>query len=58
LGDNVTNLSDDDCRDVSVFISKMGDIKKSVMSNIFPDIVEKTRHEEKGMEFLFKINKL
>ena len=55
LGENVTNLQDENSKDVSVFISKMGDVKKSVMSKMFPDIVEKTRHEEKGMEFLFKI---
>ncbi len=55
LGDNVTNLQDENSKDVSVFISKMGDVKKSVMSKIFPDIVEKTRHEEKGMDFLLKI---
>ena len=55
LGDNVTNLDDTDSNDVSVFINKTSDIKKSVMSNIFPDIVEKTHHEEKGMDFLFKI---
>lgn len=55
LGDNVTNIDDSDSRDMSVFIGKMSDIKKSVMSKIFPDIVEKTNHSEKGMEFLFKI---
>ena len=55
LGDNVTNMVEENSRDVSVFINKMSDIKKSVMSKIFPDIVEKTNHEEKGMEFLFKI---
>ena len=55
LGDNVTNIQDKDSKDVSVSINKIGDIKKSVMSKIFPDIVEKTRHEEKGMDFLFKI---
>ena len=55
LGDNVTNIEEVDSKDVSVFISKMADVKKSVMSKIFPDIVEKTQHEEKGMEFLFKI---
>ena len=55
LGDNVTNIEEEDSKDVSVFISKMGDIKKSVMSKIFPDIIEKTNHPEKGMEFLFKI---
>ena len=55
LGDNVTNIEEENSKDVSVFISKISDIKKSVMSKIFPDIVEKTNHPEKGMEFLFKI---
>ena len=55
LGDNVTSLDDSDTNDMSVSINNMGDIKKSVMSKIFPDIVEKTCHEEKGMEYLFKI---
>ena len=55
LGDNVTNVQEENSKDVSVFISKMSDIRKSVMSKIFPDIVEKTHHDEKGMEFLFKI---
>ena len=55
LGDNVTNISDGDSKDVSISIHKIDDIKKTIMSKIFPDIVEKTRHEEKGMEFLFKI---
>lgn len=55
LGDNVTNIKDENSKDVSVAISKIADIKKSLVSEIFPDIVEKTNHEEKGMEFLFKI---
>jgi len=55
LGDNVTSLDESDSKDISVSINNMGDIKKSVMSKIFPDIVEKTRHEERGMEYLFKI---
>ena len=55
LGDNVTNVIEPNSKDVSVFISKVDDIKKSLMSEIFPDIVEKTQHKEKGMDFLFKI---
>ena len=55
LGDNVSKLDEEDSKDVSVSIKKMSDIGKSMMSKIFPDIVEKTQHEEKGMEFLFKI---
>ena len=55
LGDNVTSLDNNDGNDISVSINTMGDIKKSIMSKIFPDIVEKTHHEERGMEYLFKI---
>ena len=55
LGDNVSKLDEEDSKNVSVSIKKMSDIGKSMMSKIFPDIVEKTQHEEKGMEFLFKI---
>jgi len=55
LGDNVTNLTENDKKDISVFIGKMGDIKKSIIHDIFPDIVEKTKHEEVGMEYLLKL---
>lgn len=55
LGDNVTNIEESNSKDVSVFISKMTDVKKTVVSKIFPDIVEKTNHKESGMEFLFKV---
>jgi len=55
LGDNVTNIEEEGSKDMSVVINKMADIKKTAMSEIFPDIVEKTNHKEKGMEFLFKI---
>ena len=55
LGENVTNIEDKDSKDVSVAINKISDIKKSLMCDIFPDIVEKTKHDEKGMEFLFKV---
>ena len=55
LGDNVSKFDDEDSKNISVSIKKMSDIGKSMMSKIFPDIVEKTQHEEKGMEFLFKI---
>ena len=55
LGDNVTKLEEENSKDVSVNINKISDIKKSIMCDIFPDIIEKTRHEEKGMDFLFKI---
>lgn len=55
LGDNVTNLNTQEGKDISVFIKNINDIKKSVMTNIFPDIIEKTNHSETGLDFLLKI---
>ena len=54
LGDYV-NISNDDENFMSVFINKMKDINNKYLLEIFPDIVEKTGHKEKGMELLFKI---
>ena len=54
LGDNV-NISNDDEHFMSVFVNKMKDINNKYLLDIFPDIVEKTGHKEKGMELLFKI---
>ena len=54
LGENV-NISNDDEHFMSVFINKMKDINNKYLLEIFPDIVEKTGHKEKGMELLFKI---
>ena len=54
LGDNVS-ISNDDEHFMSVFINKMKDINNKYLLEIFPDIVEKTGHKEKGMELLFKI---
>ena len=54
LGDNV-NISNDDEHFMSVFINKMKYINNKYLLEIFPDIVEKTGHKEKGMELLFKI---
>ena len=54
LGDNV-NISNDDEHFMSVFINKMKGINNKYLLEIFPDIVEKTGHKEKGMELLFKI---
>ena len=54
LGDNVI-ISNDDEHFMSVFVNKMKDINNKYLLDIFPDIVEKTGHKEKGMELLFKI---
>lgn len=54
LGDNVTELKDDS-KDLSVFVKNMRDINNPLIVSVFPDIVEKTNHDEKGMQLLFKI---
>lgn len=53
LGDTV-ELYDDPTSD-RVLITKEKDIKNSPLLEIFPDIVEKTHHEEKGIELFLKI---
>lgn len=57
LGDNVTDISVDDGRNnLSVLVKSINDLTKNKMiKEIFPDIVEKTHHDEDGMELLFKI---
>ena len=56
LGENVKTLDNDKNGNLSLFIENLNDFKKnpSIIS-VFPNIVEKTNHEEKGMELLFKI---
>ena len=56
LGDNVSTLEESNTNNLSVFIKSIADVKKNpTILKIFPDIVEKTNHDEKGMELLFKI---
>ncbi len=54
LGENVTNLNDDK-NEYSVFIKNMNDINNPAILKIFPDIMEKTKHKEEGIQLLFKI---
>ena len=55
-GDNVKIDNSDGSNNLSVFIKNLKDFKKhSTVIEVFPDIVEKTKHEEKGVELLFKI---
>lgn len=56
LGENVKTLDNDKGGNTSLFVKNLKDLKKnpSIIS-VFPDIVEKTNHDEKGMELLFKI---
>lgn len=56
LGENVKNLENDDNGNLSVFISNITDFKNNLhLLEVFPDIAEKTYHDEKGIELLFKI---
>ena len=55
LGEGV-NLNYDDNGDLSFLISKNSEIKNPNLLEVFPDIVEKTKHEEKGVELFVKIS--
>lgn len=52
IGDTV-ELCNDESSD-RVLVEKEKDIKNPTLVEIFPDIVEKTRHEEKGIELFLK----
>ena len=55
LGEDVT-LNDEDNNSLSLFISKVSEIENDNLTQIFPDIVEKTKHEEKGIDLFVKIS--
>ena len=56
-GENVKpNEKNNTGNNLSVFIKSLQDFKKHQnIIEVFPDIIEKTKHEEKGVELLFKI---
>ena len=54
LGDDVELPEEDNI--LSVLISKTSEIQNDHLIHIFPDIVEKTNHEEKGIELFVKIS--
>lgn len=54
LGDTV-KLQNNDSHFLNYFIHSMSDIKKQNLVELFPDIIEKTNHDEKGMALLLKI---
>jgi len=54
LGEDVSLVDDDNS--LSVLVSKLSDIKNEHLLEIFPNIVEKTNHEEKGVELFMKIS--
>lgn len=56
LGENVKSLNKDDNGNLSLFVKNLRDIKKNEnVISVFPDIIEKTYHDEKGLELLLKI---
>ena len=54
LGEDV--ILDDEDNSLSVLIKSLSDINNDHLLSIFPDIVEKTTHEEKGVELFMKIS--
>lgn len=54
LGEDVVLNNDE--YSLSVFINKLADIKNEQLLSLFPNIVEKTKHEEKGVELFVKIS--
>ena len=55
-GENVKTDRNNENGNMSVFIKNLKDFKKNdSLIEVFPDIIEKTNHQEKGMELLFKI---
>lgn len=56
LGDNVSDIDNDKENNCEVFIKNIKDIGDNpLILKVFPDIIEKTHHDEKGLELLFKI---
>ena len=56
LGENVKDFGHDEGGNLSIFVKKMQDITKYPhLLEVFPDIAEKTHHDERGLELLFKI---
>lgn len=56
LGDNVDELTVNDDNDKGFKVNTMRDLEKNKeIKEIYPDIVEKTKHKEKGIDLLFKI---
>ena len=56
LGENVKTLDDDKNGNLSLFVKNLNDLKTNpAIISVFPSIVDKTNHDEKGMELLFKI---
>lgn len=56
LGDNVKSINDDEKGNLSVFLKDLSDAKKNPsLLEVFPDILEKTHHDEEGIQLLFKI---
>ena len=49
--ENEKLLSDDD-----VYIKKEEDINNPKLTNVFPNIVNKTKHDEKGIEYFVKVS--
>lgn len=55
LGEDV-ELTNEDNNILSLLITKVSEIKNDNLIELFPDIVEKTNHDEKGIDLFVKIS--
>ena len=56
LGDNV-ELDTIDKDNINILVNKISDVKNSKnLLEVFPDIIEKTKHDEKGIDLFMKIS--
>lgn len=55
LGEDV-KLPNNEDNILSILVSKTSEIKNDNLLEVFPDIVEKTQHEEKGIDLFVKIS--
>ena len=54
IGDSVV-LNDYDDNSLDVFVEKISDLKTNHLIEVFPDIVEKTKFKERGINLMLKI---
>lgn len=54
LGEDVKLVDDEN--NLNILVNKISDVKNEHLLDVFPDIVEKTKHEEKGVELFLKIS--
>lgn len=55
LGEDV-KIDENNESELSIYVENINDINNKKLLNIFPDIIEKTEHDEKGIDLFMKIS--